>query len=97
MGFKAFLLKYFKPKQPVLKPLKVERPGIKSRLKAKPKHYVGRIALVYKGKPLREFTVHESGYSRDAVAGSIDTNLSFKLLSVVQDKSKTRTNETSRK
>lgn len=88
MGIRTYLQRKF-TKSTGLKPLSVERPGIKMRLmKKKPKRYVGTVALVYKGKPIRQFTVHEEGFSRDKVASDLSEMLTVKLMSVKQDKPK---------
>lgn len=80
----------FKKKQTehTLKPLKTERLGIKSRLNAKPKKYIGKAALVYNGKPMREFPVEAKGYSRDEVAKKLQDGFEVKLISLHQVKAK---------
>lgn len=84
-----WLINLFKRKKTEsLKALRTERPGIKLRLKTKKKQYRAVVALTYKGKPLRQFDVTENGYSRDAVAASIEEHMGFKLISVVQLKQK---------
>lgn len=88
MGIVSFIRKKFS-KKGELKPLSVERPGLKMRLmKGRRKRYVGTVALIYKDKPIRQFTVHEEGFSRDKVAADLDQKLTVKLISVKQDKSK---------
>lgn len=67
---------------------RVERPGIKLRLKNPKKKYTGTVAIVFKGKPMRQFTITHEGYSRDKVAKEIQEQLSIKLISCVQDKPK---------
>lgn len=67
---------------------RVERPGIKLRLKNPKKQYIGVVAIVWKGKPLRQFDITHEGYSRDVVAKEIQEQLTFKVISCVQNKPK---------
>lgn len=82
------LFSWFKKKEPQLKPQRVERIGIRHRLKPPKKQYRATVAIVFNGKPLRQFEVTDKGYSRDAVAAKIEEQLTIKLMSVHQVKTK---------
>jgi hypothetical protein len=70
-----------------LKPLKVQPVSFASRLGvAKKKKYLGKFALMYNGKPIREFQATDEAYSRDQAAKRLNDGMSVKLLSVVQEK-----------
>jgi hypothetical protein len=83
---------WFKRKKKNALPVqRVERPGIGLRLRNPKKEYTGVVAIVFKGKPLRQFTITQQGYSRDVVAKEINDQLTIKLVSVTQVKPKRET------
>ena len=79
------LFSFFK-RTPKLKPQRVEKVGLKMRLKNRKHSYEASVAIVYKGKPLRQFNVTETGYSRDKVAEALKNELTLQLISVNQIK-----------
>jgi len=82
-----------KAKTAELKPVKTAPIGLKHRLgKSKGHDYIAEMAIVFEGKPIRQFQANVKASSRDNAAHKMNKGMSVKLLSVHQVKATRKSN-----